>query len=82
MTQDELNRAQEGFRIKSDISAYHNKISDLTNERELVGMYHEGRQISVGHCCIDGDLVVVAFTEQIERYKQKIADLQKEFDEL
>lgn len=82
MTQDELNRAQAGFRIKSDISAYHNKISDLTNELELVGVYHKGRQISVGHCSVDGDLIVAAFTEQIERYKQKIAELQKEFDEL
>lgn len=82
MTQDELNRAQEGFRIQSDISAYHNKISDLTSERELIGAYHEGRKISVGHCSIDGDLVVAAFTEQIERYKQKITELVKEFDEL
>lgn len=82
MTQDELNRAQEGFRIQSDISAYHNKISDLTNERELIGAYHEGRKISVGHCSVDSDLVVAAFTEQIDRYKQKIAELVKEFDEL
>lgn len=82
MTQDELNRAKKGFRIQSDISAYRNKISDLKSELELIGAHHEGRQISVGHCCIDGDLVIAAFNEQIERYEQKIAELQKEFDEL
>lgn len=82
MTQDELNRAQVGFRIQSDISAYHNKIVDLTEEREQIGTCCAGRQVSVHNNYIDSDLVVVAFTEQIERYKQKIVDLQKEFDEL
>lgn len=82
MTQDELKRAEEGFRIQSDINAYHNKVVDLTEEREQIGTCCAGRQVSVHNNYIDHDLVIAAFTEQIERYKLKIAELQKEFDEL
>lgn len=81
MTEEELNRARKGFDLRSDINAYHNKLTDLKNDREFIGM-NETRQINVAHSYIDADLIVDAFTKQIKRYEQKIAELQKEFDEL
>ena len=81
MTQDELNRARRGFDLRADISAYRNKLSDLKNDCALIEM-NGTKQFCVAHSYIDSDLIIGAFSKQIERVKQKIDELVKEFDEL
>lgn len=69
MTQEEMKRAEEGWRILNEIENYKDYIDRI--EKDLLALVK-----------LDEDLLEDAKNKQIQRFKQKIAELQRQFDEL
>ena len=69
MTQEELKRAEEGRRILNEIEDYKEYIKRI--EKDALALVQ-----------LDEDLLEDAKNKQIQRFRQKIVELQKQFDEL
>ena len=69
MTQEEMKRAEEGWRILNEIENYKDYIDRI--EKDVLALVK-----------LDEDLLEDAKNKQIQRFRQKIAELQKQFDEL
>ena len=69
MTQEEMKRAEEGWKILNKIEDYKSYIDQI--EKDLLALVK-----------LDDDLLEDAKTKQIQRFKQKIVELQRQFDEL
>lgn len=69
MTQEELKRAEEGWKILNEIEDCKEYIDRI--EKDLLALVN-----------LDEDLLEDAKNKQIQRFKQKIEALQKQFDEL
>lgn len=81
MTNDELERAREGFSIQYDINKYRERVELMKSIIKRINDYNK-EMVNVLDCWIDSDLVADTLTKQIERFEQKIAELEKKFDEL
>lgn len=81
MTNDELERAREGFNIQYDINKYRQYIEVMKSViKNITNLKRE--KVNVLDCWIDSDLASDALSKQIKRHEQKIAELEKKFDEL
>lgn len=69
MTQEEMKRAEEGWKILNEIEGYKSHIDRI--EKDMLSLVK-----------LDDDLLEDAKNKQIQRFKQKIVELQKQFDEL
>lgn len=69
MTQEELKRAEEGWKILNEIEDCKEYIDRI--EKDLLALVN-----------LDEDLLEDAKNKQIQRFRQKIEALQKQFDEL
>lgn len=69
MTQEELKRAEEGWKILNEIEDYKEYIKRI--EKDALALVK-----------LDEDLLEDAKNKQIQRFRQKIVELQKQFDEL
>lgn len=69
MTQEELKRAEKGWRILNEIEDYKEYIKRI--EKDALALVQ-----------LDEDLLEDAKNKQIQRFRQKIVELQKQFDEL
>ena len=69
MTQEEMKRAEEGWKILNEIEDCKEYIDRI--EKDLLALDK-----------LDEDLLEDAKNKQIQRFRQKIAELQKQFDEL
>ena len=76
MTLEDLEKATQGRRLLSDISAYTNKKRELEDAKMVDSICYDF------HTVLDADLIKVAIKEQIKRHQKKIEELQKQFDEL
>ncbi len=81
MTNDELERAREGFSIQYDIGKYRERVGLMKSTIKRINDYNK-ETVNVLDCWIDSDLASDALSKQIKRYEQKIAELEKKFDEL
>ena len=81
MTQTELERAREGFSIQYDINKYRERVRLMKSTIKRINDYNK-ETVNVLDCWIDSDLASDALSKQIKRYEQKIAELEKKFDEL
>ncbi len=81
MTQTELERAREGFNIQYDINKYRQYIEVMKSViKNITDLKRE--KVNVLDCWIDSDLASDALAKQIKRHEQKIAELEKKFEEL
>ena len=69
MTQEELKRAEEGWRILNEIEDYKEYIKRI--EKDALSLVK-----------LDEDLLEDVKNKLIQRFRQKIVELQKQFDEL
>ena len=69
MTQEELKRAEKGWGILNEIEDYKEYIKRI--EKDALALVR-----------LDEDLLEDAKNKQIQRFRQKIVELQKQFDEL
>lgn len=69
MTQEELKRAEEGWRILNEIEDYKEYIKRI--EKDALALVK-----------LDEDLLEDVKNKLIQRFRQKIVELQKQFDEL
>lgn len=69
MTQEELKRAEKGWGILNEIEDYKSYIARI--EKDMISLVK-----------LDDDLLEDAKNKQIQRFKQKIVELQRQFDEL
>ena len=69
MTQEEMKRAEEGWKILNEIEDCKEYIDRI--EKDLLALVK-----------LDEDLLEDAKNKQIQRFRQKIAELQKQFEEL
>lgn len=69
MTQEEMKRAEEGWKILNEIEDCKEYIDRI--EKDLLALDK-----------LDEDLLEDAKNKQIQRFRQKIAELQKQFEEL
>ena len=69
MTQEDLKRAEKGWRILNEIEDYKEYIKRI--EKDALALVK-----------LDEDLLEDAKNKQIQRFRQKIVELQKQFDEL
>lgn len=69
MTLLELERAKQGWGILNEIEDYKSYIDRI--EKDMISLVK-----------LDDDLLEDAKNKQIQRFKQKIVELQRQFDEL
>ncbi len=69
MTHEELERAMQGMGILNEIVDYKSYIDRI--EKDVLSLVK-----------LDEDLLEDAKNKQIQRFKQKIEELQRQFDEL
>lgn len=69
MKQEELKRAEKGWGILNEIEDYKEYIKRI--EKDALALVR-----------LDEDLLEDAKNKQIQRFRQKIVELQKQFDEL
>ena len=69
MTREELERAEKGRGILNEIEDYKEYIKRI--EKDALALVR-----------LDEDLLEDAKNKQIQRFRQKIVELQKQFDEL